>query len=65
VILLSEGFTIFNDSPHNINRFYIPYGLKMSKYANPADKLSVIAASPFSVLDINTSIVDLAGAVKT
>lgn len=37
----------------------------MSKYANPADKLSVIAASPFSVLDINTSIVDLAGAVKT
>jgi len=46
VILLSEGYTIYNDSPKNISNFFTPYGLKISKFANPADKLSIIAAAP-------------------
>jgi len=46
VILLSEGFTVYNGSPGEIRSFFKPYGLVMQKFANPADKLSTIAAAP-------------------
>jgi len=44
VILLSEGYTIYNNKPSQVLDHFAQFGLKMSKFANPADKLSNIAA---------------------
>lgn len=47
VIMLSEGFTIFNGPPSEIEGFFSEWGFKMPTYANPADKLSNIASEPW------------------
>lgn len=57
VILLSEGYTIYNDSPAKIANYFLPYGLNMSRFANPADKLSIIASVPLVLLDSRANII--------
>jgi len=60
VILLSEGYTIFNGPPSEVTQFYKPFGLNMPKFCNPADKLSMIASVPFKALNIGTKTTDIA-----
>lgn len=64
MILLSEGYTVYNDSPTKVANFFIPYGLKMPRFANPADKLIIIACAPQSILNKHTSVVQLASETK-
>jgi len=60
VILLSEGYTIYNGPPSEIAAFYKPFGLNMPKFCNPADKLSMIASVPFKAIREGTKIIDIA-----
>jgi hypothetical protein len=48
---LSEGYTIYNESPRSVEQHFSCYGFKMPKFANPADKLSNIASKPW--LELN------------
>jgi ABC-type multidrug transport system ATPase subunit len=59
VILLSEGHTVYSGPPQNIKSYFEQYGLKMSKFCNPADKLSLIASVPRKVLGPDASILQL------
>jgi len=65
VILLSEGYTIFNSKPSLVKDHFRQFGLKMSKFANPADKMSNIAAQPWSELREGITLADLVAAVRT
>ena len=56
VIVLSEGFTIYNGAPSQVEKFFSPLGLKMTKFSNPADKLSIIASQPRYVLNKDVDI---------
>ena len=56
VILLSEGYTIYSGPPAKVKSYFQKFGLSMSRYQNPADKLSQIASEPRSILDASTSI---------
>jgi hypothetical protein len=65
VILLSEGFTIFNGPPSEVTSFFSQWGFKPPKYSNPADKLSNIASMPWSELkEGNPTIVEIAQTVR-
>ena len=58
--MLSEGYTIYNGPPSGVKTYFENYGLRMSNYSNPADKLSIIASMPKSVLTGDNTIVRLA-----
>ena len=60
VILLSEGYTVYNGPPRGVKAYFEQFGLEMKTYSNPADKLSVIASMPRNVLSKDTTIVQLA-----
>lgn len=60
VILLSEGYTIYNGPPLGVRAYFEKNGLQMSNYSNPADKLSIIASMPKTVLSKDTTIEGLA-----
>lgn len=49
--MLSEGYTIYNGAPKDIKIYFEQFGLKMSKFSNPADKLTLIASVPQQILD--------------
>jgi ATP-binding cassette, subfamily G (WHITE), eye pigment precursor transporter len=51
VILLSEGYTIYNGPPGLIKEYFKQFGLKMNQFSNPADKLSNIASEPRNELN--------------
>ena len=51
VIVLSEGYTIYNGPPAEVFNFFTPLGLTIAKYTNPADKLSIIASAPRKALN--------------
>ena len=59
VIVLSEGYTVYSGPPSMVATYFEQFGLKMGRYSNPADKLSVIAAEPTSVLTSEATIIDL------
>ena len=59
VIVLSEGHTIYTGPPEKVRSYFEQFGLKMGKYSNPADKVSIIAAEPKSVLNESIDIVTL------
>jgi ABC-type multidrug transport system ATPase subunit len=46
VILLSEGFTIYNGPPSEAKVFLDNLGVKFGKYTNPADVLLKLANDP-------------------
>ena len=50
VILLSEGYTIYNGPPEQVKPYFEQFGLQIGKNINPADKLSIIAAMPRAAL---------------
>ena len=60
VILLSEGYTVYNGPPQDVKPYFENYGLVMGNYSNPADKLSIIADYPRKVLNENITIQELA-----
>ena len=65
VILLSEGYQIYNGPPSQVKDYFDKYGLVMSRYSNPADKLSIIASEPYRVLRAqDVDIVSLSRACK-
>ena len=49
--MLSEGRTIYNGPPVMVKDYFEQFGLKMSRFSNPADKLSRVASEPLLVLD--------------
>ena len=59
VIVLSEGYCIYNGTPAGVKDYFSKLGLIMSRYSNPADKLSVIASEPRKLLNKNISIIEL------
>lgn len=59
VIVLSEGYTIYNGPPGFVKEYYEQFGLSLGRFSNPADKLSNIAAEPRQVLTPEITIVAL------
>lgn len=65
MILLSEGFTIYNGPPSQVEKFFSRWGFVMPRYANPADKLSNIASEPWSELkDGKVTTIEIAESVR-
>ena len=60
VILLSEGHTVYNGPPGEVKSYFEKFGLTMRNYSNPADKLSIIASMPRTVLNKDITIEQLA-----
>ena len=60
IIVLSEGYTVYNGPPMEVKPYFSQFGLQMSNYSNPADKLSIIASVPKTVLTKDVTIKDLA-----
>lgn len=58
--MLSEGYCIYNGAPNDVKTYFGEYGLKMSRFSNPADKLSYIASEPKRLLSNDATIEDLA-----
>lgn len=56
VIVLSEGHTIFNGPPAFVKDYFTRLGLQMSRFSNPADKLSNIASEPRATLKSDVTI---------
>ena len=50
VMVLSEGYTIFNGPPSLVKEYFEKMGLQMSRFSNPSDKLSNIASEPIATL---------------
>ena len=59
VILLSEGYTIYNGPPSGVKDYFTNLGLRMGRFSNPADKMSSIAAVPQATLGSGTTILSL------
>jgi len=59
VIVLSEGYCIFNGTPQDVKNYFECLGLKMTRFSNPADKLSIIASEPRKELNNTISIKEL------
>ena len=51
VIFLSDGYTIYNGPPESCGPYMMQFGLRELKNTNPADKMSIIAASPKEILN--------------
>ena len=49
IIIISEGHTIFNDTPLNASPFLKKLNIKFGRYVNPADWLIKLANDPQSV----------------
>ena len=65
VIVLSEGYTIYTGPPLEVRPYFEKFGLKMSNYSNPADKVSIIAAEPRATLNEEINIISLHQSCKT
>ena len=59
VILLSDGYTIFNGSTKDAKLHLENLGAQFSRYTNPADQMLKLANDPALIIK-NTSIEDLA-----
>ena len=59
VIVLSEGYTIYEGPPNKVKQYFEQFGLQMGRFTNPADKLSIIASEPFSLLTRENTITNL------
>ena len=59
IIVLSEGYTIYNGPPMEVKSYFSQFGLQMANYSNPADKLSIIASVPRTVLTKDITIKNL------
>ena len=59
VIVLSEGYTIYQGPPQKVKQYFEQFGLQMGRFMNPADKLSIIASEPFSLLTKESTIINL------
>ena len=46
IIILSDGYTFYNDSPANASKFLLGLNIKFGKYVNPADWLIKLANDP-------------------
>lgn len=62
---MCDGYTIYNGPPDQVQKFYSARGLKMSRFANPADKLLMIATQPNFLLEESTTVLDLAADVRS
>jgi len=61
VIFLSEGYTIYNGPPEECGDYMMQFGLKKLVHTNVADKMSIIAAQPKTLLSEDMSIKTLSG----
>ena len=59
VIVLSEGYTVYSGPPKMVKSYFEQFGLQMTRYSNPADKLSILAVEPKSILNDTVTIIDL------
>jgi len=64
VIFLSDGHTIYNGPPELAAEHFIQFGMTRLSHSNPADKLSIIAASPTLLLNKSVTINVLAQACE-
>ena len=64
VILMSEGYMIYNGKPDTALKSFTQFGLKINNYCNPADKLLCIASNPQRSLDSKMTIKDIAKTVR-
>ena len=60
VIFLSDGYTIYNGPPEECLTYMAQFGLGTLRNTNPADKMSIIAAQPRTLLSHSTTIIQLA-----
>ena len=44
IIILSEGYLIYNGPPELASFYFNQFGMKIPQFSNPADKLAIAAA---------------------
>lgn len=49
IIILSDGYTFYNDTPLNASKYLQNLGIKFGKYVNPADWLIKLANDPKAI----------------
>ena len=59
IILLSDGFMIYSGTPKGCIEYFKKFGVIMSTYSNPADKLAQIAASCKTIISEDLEFFDL------
>ena len=59
IILMSEGYMIYNGPPREAGDFFSQFGLVLKQNCNPADKLLSIASNPRRNLDQNITIKEI------
>ena len=64
IILMSEGYMIYNGPPKQAGQFFTQFGLVLKNNCNPADKLCSIACDPRRNLDQNVTILELTKQLK-
>ena len=60
IICLSEGYMIYSGPAENVDQYFLQFGLKPKKFANPADRLIKIASMPAIELNKDVTIEQLA-----
>jgi len=50
---------IYSGPPSEVRPYFETFGLKMGRYSNPADKVSIIASEPKFALDGEANIISL------
>ena len=62
VILMSEGYTIFNGPPGEVSDYFANFGMQINRFSNPADKMLQVAGHPSSCLREGVGIEEMAKA---
>ena len=60
VIIMSDGYQIYNGPPSGMSKFFTPFGYNKPRFCNPADQMSTIASAPHKLLNQKTTILQLA-----
>lgn len=59
IILLSEGYLVYQGPPEKVRNYFSQFGLQMSEFTNPADKISHVSAHPRSCMNPGVTILSL------
>jgi len=59
VIILSEGYTLYNGPPGEARNHFKQFGFEMPTYTNPADRLIQLANAPHGLISKPYTFLDM------
>ena len=63
--MLSEGYLIYNGPPDKVGSYFEQFGMSIPQFSNPADKISIAAAQPRTVMNHDITLMKLASECET